>query len=526
MSVGDFRETSSPTGTRSLRASQDGAPPASQGSGGSKIITASFELLRAGALPGATVPFKVNIQHTKSIQSPNGVIATLYRQARVDMHPNLPVTSTNPAQRAKKFDDYYPRSRSGLGGLSLSAAGSSQVWRKDLTQSVSPLYIDPQSTATEVRSSIRIPEEAFPTMSIAPGDMIAFKYFIEVVVDVHGKFPSRHTGLSTETSSVHSAPSNLPQPYSDDTARTSEFSTFYYPPPGKGAVKLSCEVVVGTHDESKGKGKERRQKTPAPTVGGTEEYPLRSSGENTELADQERSDDRVSNMQDRYDYYDYDHGYDQRFYISQHYDHFMNNSVSYDRNGVPASNQRYHPPPPPPPDIPEEPELSEKERLRRAEESLLPSRPPGVGQPAPDSQATPSAPFLPGEVYYQDNEMSRNAFAPTADDFNESASRITSSVQCRVRSNSVLDTLPQEHPAPAYSELGPHDAPSRISGREHEATPEPQQTQDSHFERSEVDEDGSAHYQSLAATNEATESTVDSSHRGTDGELKIPPYPR
>ncbi|OCL13948.1 hypothetical protein AOQ84DRAFT_260992, partial [Glonium stellatum] len=151
-----------------------------------KTITATIELLKAGFLRGDNIPVKISVNHTKHIKSFQGIIITLYRQARVDMHPALPVAPNSKADKVSS-EDYYPKSRTGLGGLSLSSAGSSHVFRKDLAQSFAPLFIDPRTFTAEVKASVRVPDEAFPTISSVPGAMISFKYYVEVVVDLQGK---------------------------------------------------------------------------------------------------------------------------------------------------------------------------------------------------------------------------------------------------------------------------------------------------------------------------------------------------
>ncbi|KAG9824605.1 hypothetical protein KCU63_g16504, partial [Aureobasidium melanogenum] len=56
-----------------------------------KLITATVELLKGACLRGDSFPVRISINHTKHIKSINGIIITLYRQARVDMHPALPL---------------------------------------------------------------------------------------------------------------------------------------------------------------------------------------------------------------------------------------------------------------------------------------------------------------------------------------------------------------------------------------------------------------------------------------------------
>ena len=149
-------------------------------------INATIEILRSGCLPGDSLPVQVSVTHTKAIKSLQGIIVTLYRLARVDTHPAIPL---GPKNRDKKpeYEDYYPKSKTGLGGLSLSSAGSSRTFRQDLNQTFAPLLIDPRSLTAVVKTSLQVPEDLFPTISNVPGEMISFKYFLEVVVDLRGK---------------------------------------------------------------------------------------------------------------------------------------------------------------------------------------------------------------------------------------------------------------------------------------------------------------------------------------------------
>lgn len=153
-----------------------------------KTITATIELVRAGCLPGDVIPVKISVNHTKPIKSLEGIIVTLYRQGRIDIHPAIPVEPADKGKAAvRSIPDYYPRYKPGLAGLSLSSAVSSGVFRKDLSQTFAPLIVDPRSLTAVVKTSVRVPEDSFPTISSVPGAMISFKYYVEVIVDLRGK---------------------------------------------------------------------------------------------------------------------------------------------------------------------------------------------------------------------------------------------------------------------------------------------------------------------------------------------------
>lgn len=153
-------------------------------------ISATIEVLRGGCLPGDLLPVQISVNHTKAVKSLQGIIITLYRLARVDTHPAIPLGPRTDAKKPE-YEDYYPKSRTGLGGLSLTSAGSSRAFRQDLNQTFAPLIVDPQSMTAVVRTSLQVPEDLFPTISNVPGQMISFKYYVEVVVDLRGKLASQ-----------------------------------------------------------------------------------------------------------------------------------------------------------------------------------------------------------------------------------------------------------------------------------------------------------------------------------------------
>ncbi|TWU77808.1 ph-response sensor protein [Metarhizium rileyi] len=218
-----------------------------------KTITTTVELLKGGCLPGDTVSVRVTVQHIKRLKSMTGVIATLFRQGRIDTNPppSLVAQGAHSARRLHK-DDPYPKSRTGLGGLSLSSSGSTSVFRKDLDQNATPLIIDPDTLQASVTLSVRVPDDAFPTIRAVPGDMISFKYQVEVIVDLGGRVSSQlgvggsnsRFGASTGTNTDSNQGSFGPQRGSN-IADTSQVRR------EKGIISLSFETVVGTVDSSK-----------------------------------------------------------------------------------------------------------------------------------------------------------------------------------------------------------------------------------------------------------------------------------
>lgn len=114
-------------------------------------IKVSFEIPDKGYLRGELIPIKLNINHLKMIQDLNGILITLVRVCRLD---------------------------NGTDGLFES-------FRKDLQQVVIPLYVDPVTYQSEINTSIRVPADAFPTISDCP--LVSFQYFVEVLINLSGK---------------------------------------------------------------------------------------------------------------------------------------------------------------------------------------------------------------------------------------------------------------------------------------------------------------------------------------------------
>ncbi|KAL8994511.1 MAG: hypothetical protein Q9169_005540 [Polycauliona sp. 2 TL-2023] len=148
--------------------------------------TATIKVLQSGCLPGDVISVKVSINHGKYFRNPQGIILTLYRECHIDLHPAIPLGLWQDGKK-QQYEDYYPKSRTGLGGLSLSSAGSSRVFRQDINQTTTALYVDRQTSAADVKASVPVPEGVFPTISSVPGAMIDFRYFLEIIIDLRGK---------------------------------------------------------------------------------------------------------------------------------------------------------------------------------------------------------------------------------------------------------------------------------------------------------------------------------------------------
>lgn len=394
-------------------------------------ITATVELTKGGYLPGDMIPVKIKVEHNRPMKSLNGIIVTLYRQGRVDYSPPISSFAGLSKEEAKRLerDEYYPRSKTGLGGLSLSSAGSCSVFRKDLSQAVAPLMINPTTLTAKIGTSVRAPEDAFPSIRNVPGGLISFKYHVEVIVDLGGRLAGPSGSASQTQHPNRMVSSSVRGGYGIDTNPASNWNGAIVDTDHirreKGVISVSFEIVIGTTDSSKLRGKAVAQPPPL-TRTLTHGEPSREE----DVYDDDRHNPRHSETEDHGDYND--GGFRQpqpRYYApvtspqTAHYD-FQTNEAQ-----VPA----YVPPPEPV----EEGNLTEKERARRAEQRLLPSQPslptgPGLtagpsGPSAPDQSQyppahEPSAPILTPEMDGE-NGTGERASAPTAEDLGPDSSQ-------------------------------------------------------------------------------------------------------
>jgi hypothetical protein len=367
---------------------------------------------------------KVHVNHTKHVKSLHGVIITLYRQARVDMHPAIPL---GPSEKGteRKYEDYYPKSVTGLGGLSLSGAGSSHVFRKDLSQTIVPLIVDPRKLTAEVTGKVNVPDEAFPTISTVPGAMISFRYFIEVILDIQGKLSSQDRNLGnlgglTSTIAQAADPDPADGRHGPSVIDTSAVRR------NMGVVACTFEVIIGTRDSARRKGKQKAD--PAP-----ESQPEAQAAVEQ---DTQAGATPVAAHNGNGDYWQggTNGSYDQRYYDQQYYDPNYYEHGYDEYNEYPAEEGYFDdasyamPPPIPLPHIEDESQLPEKERIRRAEARLFPSMPPGADQPGPSGEASThaaSAPYIEEEHlngYSRPGESSRPSFLSPHDASGASAS--------------------------------------------------------------------------------------------------------
>lgn len=354
-----------------------------------QTIDANIELLKPGALPGETVLLRILVNHVKQIRGT--IIVTLYRQGRIDMRPTIPIVTRGKTKQ--EYEDIYPRSKTGLGGLHFSAGSASTQFRKDLTQSFTPMIVNPQTMTADVKASIRVPEDAFPTMDNIPGNMILFKYYVEVVIDVCGKLgESRILPRFNMTSNPSNyAPDRYPyeevnpltMPMNERVIDTDQMRRT------KSIVHCHFELTVGSRDTNKASRK----------------WPQEPRGDNLhQLGNPAESSRAHSNNQLHHEYYDSGSNGYSGYNEYDEYDSYGDYGYHHDQNWL-----DYYPPPLdrpdqtstaaqlfPPPNLQSEDTLDEKSRLRRQEELLLPSRPPGGDGAVPSSSDAnaPSAPFI------------------------------------------------------------------------------------------------------------------------------------
>lgn len=431
-------------------------------------ITATVELLKAGCLPGDMLPVKINVEHNRRMKSMHGIIVTLYRQGRVDYSPPISLFTADltkeDAERLER-EDYFPRSRTGLGGLSLSSAGSCSVFRKDLSQAVAPLIIDPATLTANITTSVRVPEDVFPSIRTVPGGLISFKYYVEVVLDLGGKLAGQSTGTSQQTSRMGAlgvsggSPASTAGAY--DIKRLANWNGTIVDTDHlrreKGVISVPFEVVVGTMDSSRARGKTVVRPTltvqpPASEGANVEDtelaYTWRNEFEGVDGSYSERSPHGFPpGASPQTSYYDFqDHEPHAPVYI-------------------------------PPPEVPRENELSEKERVRQAEQRLLPSQPLPPPQDPSESEAGPSRLSAPAEVSAQstDSVYQPNAytFLPELNDVGEepSAPSLTDMTPTGPSTSRADDKQELERQRLLQEASAPPEVPEDFNGGEPSAPP-------------------------------------------------------
>jgi hypothetical protein len=334
-----------------------------------KTITAEAEILRGACLPGDLIPVRIKIDHTKPIKSVHGIIITLYRQGHIDTYPPLPIGPRVPDQKLR-YEEVYPTSRTGLGGLSLSSAGTVHQFRRDLAQTFAPLIVDPVKMTAVIQASVRVPENVFPSITCVPGNIISFKYYVEVVIDLAGKLASQGRFFPRLTMTGAHTPYDYPATnqyfgdmYGNAQTNNGNFADTDPIRREKSVVFCQFEVTIGTKDSER--------KTSRRPMMNRDELDWPNEGDqSTSHPDIYNDDSTPSILGNPND--------------NEHTD--FNEDYNEDPSYCPNEETVPEPPQLFPPPQPEEP-VDEKERLRRAEQYLLPSAPP-----VDDDDAVPSVP--------------------------------------------------------------------------------------------------------------------------------------
>jgi hypothetical protein len=373
----------------------------SESSAASKPVTATIELQQAGFLRGDLIPIKIHVRHTKQIRSLHGIIVTLYRQAHVNYNPALPKAGTG-----RDDQDALLWPRLGIGRLSLSDGGSRHMFRKDLSQSFASILINPSTLSAEVKATLRVPVEAFPTISTVPGSMISFKYYVEVVLDLQGRLAGLDRFLPNAGMAGISSHIGDPSVNSQGDTNNSIFAAWggHFMDTeeirrDKSVVSCIFEIVIGTRDsERKGKWKQLQASKDIPGI-----LQVESQGQWSEENNSSTDQGEPSTSQ---------HGHEAPAFAQSDESHIS-----------PTSGGNF----PIPDTSVEEAQLPEKERLRRAEELLLPSRPPddGVESSAQAATHAPSAPVLSDEhlpVFTPTAPMFHHIAGPSAPPIEEASS--------------------------------------------------------------------------------------------------------
>lgn len=177
-------------------------------------IKVILEVPQRGYLRGELIPLKLSINHLKKIQDFNGIIITLVRVCRLDNGPD----------------------------------GVVESFRKDLQQLILPLYVDPVTFHSEINSSVRVPADAFPTIVGCP--LVSFQYFVEVLINLSGKSVALDSDVESH-SHTNNPPNNKLDSFkfnynSAQNERSSYINTDRFKRLKK-FLQLTTEITIGTH---------------------------------------------------------------------------------------------------------------------------------------------------------------------------------------------------------------------------------------------------------------------------------------
>ncbi|EPS37564.1 hypothetical protein H072_8743 [Dactylellina haptotyla CBS 200.50] len=334
---------------------------------------ATIELLRPACLPGESIPVKITVSHTRPLKSLSGVILTLSRQCRLDTLP--------PADKV-------------LTASSLSFSKSSvSTFRKDLDQSITALIVDPRSLTTVIKASVRVPGDAFPSITKVPEGLLEFTYFVEVVVDLGGKLASKN-GMG-DVIMDGSTNEDLKRMQAEGIMETDRIRR------EKAVISCTFEIVVGTSDSGKRrKRKEEKSKeiTAPQSSAPSQVSTVESQGVESQPDREAERDNTVAQVMN-----------------------FLGDAPDYQNSSRRSSPSAASVTPPPgqytpsmvPPQLP--PVCDEKAQIRMAEEQLLPSAPPLAGSSTEASAPSFIHPYDEEDLYFVPESSSHSAAAPAYD---------------------------------------------------------------------------------------------------------------
>ncbi|CAR29379.1 ZYRO0G07304p [Zygosaccharomyces rouxii] len=118
-----------------------------------KTVRISVDLSKAGYCIGEVIPVRVSLQHYKNFCHPAGLIVTLARICRV-----------------------------GSGGNDEPM----ETFRKDICQTIRPIYVDPETHACSVTAYLKVPVDTFSTFTSLQ-KFFTFQYYVEVMINLSQK---------------------------------------------------------------------------------------------------------------------------------------------------------------------------------------------------------------------------------------------------------------------------------------------------------------------------------------------------
>lgn len=175
-----------------------------------KEIRIKLEIPSMGYLKGESIPVKLFVRHYKHITNVNGIFITLIRVCSLD----------------------------------LGEEHELQSFRKDLVQSIVPLIINPDSSATyEVSTTLRVPSDSFPTIV---SNLVSFQYYVEVLLNLSNSSPKvqKPEMIDDEVIQLDST-DNI---YNVDKLKQM-----------KNVLTLTSEIVIGTERKEISKVKKHRK---------------------------------------------------------------------------------------------------------------------------------------------------------------------------------------------------------------------------------------------------------------------------